>query len=189
MKRLEEIERLVIVVDMVNGFIKFGNLADPYVNHITPNIIKLIEKTIEDEEGLAFIADNHEKFSTEFKKFLEHCVKGSGEEEVIDELKKYLTYALYFIKNSTSTIYAENFLETIKKMKNLKKVEIVGCDTDICILNLAIPLVCFFDENNWDVMVNVYRSMVETYDAPNHNRDEYNEMAFKLMKQAGVNVI
>ena len=67
MKRKEEIEKLLVVVDMVNGFIKEGNMADPYINHITPRIINLVEKVIEEEEGLAFVKDTHEKDSTEFK--------------------------------------------------------------------------------------------------------------------------
>ena len=43
MKRKEELEVLLIVVDMINGFIKEGNMADPTINHITPKIIKLIK--------------------------------------------------------------------------------------------------------------------------------------------------
>ena len=30
---------------------------------------------------------------------------------------------------------------------------------------------------------------VDTYDAPYHKKDEYNEMAFKLMKQAGISLV
>ena len=30
------------------------------------------------------------------------------------------------------------------------------------------------------------KDLVDTYDAPNHNRNEYNEMAFTLMAQAGI---
>lgn len=189
MKELDRIKKLVVVVDMVNGFIKFGNMADPYINHITPRIIEIIEKTLKEDEAIAFIADTHDKNSTEFGKFPVHCKIGSGEEKVIDELKRYLKYALYYIKNSTSAMYAPGLLNDIDAMKNLEEVVIVGCCTDICDLNFAIPLVCYFDQNNRKVKVTVYKDAVETYNAPNHNRDEYNEMAFKLMKQAGVNVI
>ena len=94
MKRKEELEKLLVVVDMVNGFIKKGAMADPYINNITPRLIKLIEKFTSENEGVAFIKDTHNIDSTEFKKFPAHCVKGTGEEELIDELKGYEKYGL-----------------------------------------------------------------------------------------------
>ena len=86
-------------------------------------------------------------------------------------------------------MYALNFLEDIKKMNNLKEVVIIGCCTDICILNLAIPLQNYFDQNDLNIKITVPKNAVETYDAPWHNREEYNEIAFKLMKQAGIDII
>ena len=193
MKRKEELEKLLVVVDMVNGFIKEGNMeegnmADPYINHITPRIIELVERTIEENEGLAFIKDTHEENSTEFKKFPVHCLKGTSESELIDELRDYEKHGISYKKNSTSTMYANGFISDLEKMKKLKEVIITGCCTDICVLNLAIPLVNYFDQNNRDVNVCVVKNAVETYNAPYHNREEYNEMALKLMKQAGVNI-
>ena len=188
MKRKEELKKLLVVVDMVNGFIKKGAMADPYINHITPELIKLVEGTLSEDEGVAFIKDTHDTNSTEFKKFPPHCVKGSGEEEVIDELKPYEKESLSYEKNSTSTVFAKNFLSDIDNMRKLREVIITGCCTDICVLNLVIPLINYFDENNKEVNVVVRQDLVETYDAPTHGRSEYNEMALKLMKQAGAKV-
>ncbi len=188
MKRKEELEKLLVVVDMVNGFIKEGNMADPYINHITPRIIELVERTIEEKEGLAFIKDTHEEGSTEFKKFPVHCLKGTSESELIDELKEYEKYGISYEKNSTSTMYAPGFINDLEKMKKLKEVIITGCCTDICVLNLAIPLTNYFDQMNRNVDICVIEDGVETYDAPTHNRDEYNQMSLKLMKQAGIKV-
>ncbi len=188
MKSKEELQKLLVVVDMVNGFAKKGVMADPYINHITPELIKLIKKVLGEEEAIAFIKDTHYENSTEFKKFPPHCIKGSGEEELIDELKEYEKYGLSYEKNSTSTIFARNFLQDIESMKKLKEVIITGCCTDICVLNLVIPLINYFDENNKEVQVTVRSDLVETYNSPNHNREEYNEIALKLMKQAGAKV-
>ena len=74
-------------------------------------------------------------------------------------------------------------------MKKLRRIIVTGCCTDICIMNLVIPLINYFDEQNRDVEVVVQTDAVETYNAPNHNREEYNEMALKLMKQAGGKLI
>ena len=186
MKRKEELKELLVVVDMINGFIKEGNMADETINHITPNIIKLIEETLKKNEGIAFIRDTHNQDSTEFKKFPLHCLEGTTESELIDELKPHEQYGLTYKKNSTSTMFAKNFMSDIDTMKQLRKVIVTGCCTDICVMNLAIPLVNYFDELDREVEVVVPENAVETYNAPYHNREEYNEMALKLMKQAGV---
>ena len=39
-----------------------------------------------------------------------------------------------------------------------------------------------------DTKVTIYKNTVETYDAPNHSRDEYNEIARKLFVQAGAKI-
>ncbi len=189
MKRKEELEKLLIVVDMVNGFIKEGNMKDPYINHITEGIIKLINEVLEEKEGVAFIKDTHSEDAVEFKKFPIHCVKGTNESNLIDELKPYEKESLVYEKNSTSTIFAKNFMNDINQMKKLREVIISGCCTDICVLNLAIPLVNYFDENNKDVNVVVRSDLVETYNSEIHNRDEYNSMSLKLMKQAGIKIL
>ena len=188
MKRKEEIEKLLVVVDMVNGFIKEGSMSDKDIARIIPRIDALVQKFISEEEGIAFIKDTHFEDSTEFKKFPPHCIKGTSESEVVDELKGYEEQSLSYEKNSTSTMYAPGFMNDIDSMKKLREVIITGCCTDICVLNLAIPLVNYFDQNNRDVNVCVVKNAVETYNAPYHNREEYNEMALKLMKQAGVNI-
>ena len=36
MKEWKEIEKLLINVDMVNGFVKKGAMADSYIEHIVP---------------------------------------------------------------------------------------------------------------------------------------------------------
>lgn len=187
---LEKIEKLLINVDMVNGFVKEGAMADSYIQHIIPENIKLMEQVRKSKNQIiAIIKDTHKKQCREFKRYPEHCVEGTNESELISELQEFEEGALVYKKNSTSTMYAPNFLEDVDKMKNLKEIVITGCCTDICILNLAIPLQNYFDQQDRDILITIQKNAVETYDLPNHNRGEYNEMAFKLMKQAGINVV
>lgn len=189
MKRLENIKKILIIVDMVNGFVRVGAMADPYIENIIPENERLVEEFLKENEGIAMIKDCHKKDAIEFTKFPVHCVEGTTESEVVDELKKHLKNALVYKKNSTSTIFAPGFLNDIEKMENLEEVVITGCCTDICVMNLAIPLVNYFDQNNKDIKVTIPENAVETYNAPYHDRDLYNDMAFKLMKQAGVNLV
>ncbi len=188
MKKLEELKKLLVVVDMVNGFIKEGKMSDKDINHITPRIKRLVENYLSEEEGVAFIKDTHTESSTEFQKYPVHCLKGTSESKVISELSSYEKSSLSYEKNSTSTIFAKNFIRDIERMKELEEVIIAGCCTDICIMNLAIPLINYFDEHNKRVTVRVPQNVVETFNSESHNREEYNEMALKLMKNSGIGV-
>lgn len=188
-KELQELKRQLIVVDMVNGFVREGKMADPEIAKIIPENIRLIEMFLRESEGVAFVKDAHDKDAREFKRYPIHCLKGTYESELVDELKPYEDKANVYQKNSTSTIFSDNFLNDIDKMKKLKEIVITGCCTDICILNLAIPLQNYFDQNNRDIEITVPMNAVDTYDSSIHNRDEYNYEAFKRLNQAGINLV
>ena len=51
-KKLKNVERALFLIDMNIGFCEEGNLADPTIKQIVPNIIPIIRKTL--EEGEAF---------------------------------------------------------------------------------------------------------------------------------------
>jgi len=180
---LKEYKRMLIVVDMVKGFVDVGPMADKYIDTITPKIIKLIEDFGND--AIAFIKDNHEANALEFKKFPAHCVIGTEEADLVDELIPFEQNGLVYPKNSTSTMFAPNFMRDIDAMKNLREIVVTGCCTDICVMNLVIPLINYLDQINRNVKVIVPKNAVETYDAEWHKRDEWNEMAFRFMTQAG----
>jgi nicotinamidase-related amidase len=189
MKEIEKIEKLLINVDMVNGFVKKGPMSDNYIEHIIPKIKELMNKMKKENQGIAIIKDNHKKNCREFSRYPEHCIEQTDEAELIDEFKEFEKDSLVYTKNSTSAIYAQNFIDDINKMEKLEEVIIVGCCTDICVLNLAIPLQNYFDQIDKDVNIKIYRDAVETYDSNTHSRNEYNEIAFKLMKQSGIQII
>ena len=188
-ENLEELKELLIVVDVLNGFIKEGVLADHGVGHIIPEIEELVKYFISKKQGIIFVKDCHTEDSVEFKTFPLHCLKGSSEAELVDELKQYEDYGISVEKNSTSAIFAPEFLSLIKKMKNLKRVVGVGCESDICVPNLFIPLKNYFNQENKDVEIVIPLNAIETYDSPNHPRDKYNEASCMLMEQAGLTLV
>lgn len=185
----KNIEKILIVVDMINGFVKEGAMADPYIKHIVPDLLDEINN-YKDNGGVIFIKDTHRKDAIEFMSYPEHCLKGTSESELIDELKQYEDNALgVYEKNSTSAIFIPNFIEDLEKLNNLKEIIIAGCCTDICILNLAIPLKNYFNQKNKNINIVVPEKLVETFNSEDHNRNEYNTIAFKLLKQSGIKVI
>lgn len=185
---MKEIKKLVINIDMVKGFCEKGAMADVTIKKSVPYQIQKIEEA-KKEEGtqIVFIGEWHDKDCQEFKYFPEHCVKGTEEAEFIDELQPYVKGAKVFNKNATMGT-TDEFNKFIDACENVEEVEIQGCCTDICVMNFAIPIKNRFNEKNRDVDVVIYEECVETYDAPTHKRDEYNEWAFKFMAQNGIKI-
>lgn len=182
-------KKLLLVIDMVNGFVKEGALADKDINTITPNIIKHIEKNIKEGNDIISIQEGHSNKSKEFENFPVHCILGTEEAELIDELKPYKENMKLIRKNSTCGFVTEEFIRYIKENQNLlNEIVITGCCTDLCIMNFALPLKTYINENNLDIKVTIYKNTVETYNTPSHNREEYNEMAFKIMQQNGIEI-
>jgi nicotinamidase-related amidase len=189
-KNLEEIEEALFIIDMNEGFCEEGNLADPSIKHIVPNIINIVRDILSRGEGLFIVNDKHNKDSIELKRYLEHC-HNEKESRTIKELAIYEQYAnKTFYKNSTCALFAPGMMETILKMKNLKRIIITGCCTDICIQNFAIALRNFLDEFNVDVDIIVPEDAVETYHIPAvHEREENNERAYTVMKNTGIRLV
>ena len=179
---------VVFVVDMINGFCKEGALHDKKILRVIPMINKLIDGKPNAE--IVVIEDGHLKGSQEFKSFPEHCLIGTNESETIDELKylfKLPNYKTTFKKNSTNAFHViREYLNG--KVNNVKNYYIVGCCTDICISNLALSLKTYLNELNIDANVVVVSDCVETYDAPNHSANDYNDYGFKIMSISGVDI-
>lgn len=188
-KNLECYEGMLIVVDMVNGFVKEGALHDKKIGEVVPRQIELIKEAKAKDKLIVFIKDTHTKESTEHKRFngALHCVVGSGEEKLIDELMPYEEFSISIEKNSTSFMEAPKFREVISKMDNLKEVDIVGCCTDICDFNGAMGLANYFDQWNRDVEIKVHTDAIATF--LEDDRKQYVDAAYLLMEQQGIQLV
>jgi len=189
-KNLDEIETAVFLIDMNVAFCENGNLADPGIKRIVPAITKIISYYLRIGEGLFVVNEGHTKDSVELKRYPEHGVLGTEEVRTIKELRVYEKYAMgCFTKNSTSAIFAPGVMETLLAMKNVKRIILVGCCTDICIQNFAIDLRNFFDQFNLDIDIVVPLNAVDTFDNEFHNREEYNDLGKRVMENNGVKVV
>lgn len=128
---------VIIVVDMLNGFLKEGKLANPGARWVIPNIVDLVQRKAEEGWEMIFVCDNHKKDDLEFLMFPEHCVIGTEETGIIEELKRY--YNVHVPKTRYSGFFGTN-LETILKTRNPQEVIVVGIYADICVLYTASGL-------------------------------------------------
>ena len=165
---MEEIKKLLIIVDMVNGFVREGLLHDKNIENIIKPQIEILEYFIKNNYGVILLKDSHTKESEELKRLPNHCISGETESDLIDELKSYEKKSIIIEKNSTCALFVPTFKEKIDMMQNLKEIVVTGCCTDICVLNLVIALRNYFDQFNKKIDIIVPTNCVDTYNNVNH---------------------
>lgn len=189
-EQLKQIKKLLINIDMINGFIKEGPLASKSIERIVPKLKQVIELYLNDEaSAVFFIRDSHTSNALEFKTFGVHCLENSKESELIEELKMYEKDSLTYLKNSTNFVFAKNFIADLEKLNNLKEVLVTGCLTDFCVKNGAITLKNYFDEHNKNIDVIVCCDLTDTFNSNTHILEEESKHAFNDMKNNGIKIL
>lgn len=177
----------LVVVDMVNGFVKSGNMADRQIESIIP-VIKKITQILNSAKHLYFV-DAHEKMCEEFKYFPEHCLLNDVESEIVDELKEDSIQSTIILKNSTNGFLAPEFLNNIDENMNYDQFVITGCCSDICVMQFALTLKTYIHQYDLNKKVIVVADAIETYNGINHGAELFNEMAIQLMMNSGIEVV
>ena len=160
---------MLIVVDMVNGFVTEGALHDLEIAKIIPRQIELIKEAKHNRKLIVFVKDAHDVNSTEFARFGgetgAHCIKGTREQDLVDELKVFEddVDTVVIEKNSTSYMEAPEFRELLQYQTELEEVDVCGCCTDICVVNGTIPMGNYFDQWNRKVNIRVHEDAIATY--------------------------
>jgi len=189
-EKLLRVRELLITIDMVNGFVKEGNLAAPSIMRIVPRQVELLNEAINDKDiGMVFIRDSHPIDAVEFKTYGVHCIEGTKETEVIDELKPYENYSIEYLKNSTNLIFALGLQQDLIRFYNLERVRLMGCLSEVCVENGAIGLRTFFDQINRDIEVCVHADAIDTFNAPGHDADLVTNDAINRMQANGIKIL
>jgi len=166
---------VTIVVDVLNGFTREGNLASPRATAAIPRIQRVIDDRRRAGDQLVFLADTHDPDDKEFEMFPVHCVRGTHESEVVDELQPYLPGARLIRKRRYSGFF-ETDLDAVLQALRPNQVTVVGLDTDICVLHTVADL------RNRDYRVIVPANAVETFDAPGHPGEAVQRFALDHMR-------
>ncbi len=194
----KQFTKALFIVDMNNGFVNFGKMANPDVdkyNDLVPEQLKLVERFRRDEQLVNFIMEGHVEEATEFLTnqgaYPTHCVLGTGEAELIPQFKleeeKENTNIYY--KNSINGGLNLDLQIDLENLKDLREIVISGVCTDLCVLDFARTIARFMDEINHKVSIFVIESTVSTFNAPGHNKEEESEIAYHVMKAAGIEII
>lgn len=177
-----------IIVDMINGFAREGVLKSERVEALIPEILRLSKLC--DKSGIKKIAfaDNHTEDSIEFEAYPSHCITGTSESELVEELKEADDY-LIIPKNSTNGFLENAFQEWIRQNEDVTNFIVVGDCTDICIEQLSKSLKAYFNLNNRKSRVIVPLNAVDTYDLETHYAELMDIMALYSMIINGVEVV
>lgn len=113
LKDLQGKQTALVIVDMINGFAREGALMSPRVEGLIPGIVKLSEDCDQLNITKLAFADCHTKASPEFDAYPVHCMEGTNEGKIVDELIEVGGYNL-IPKNSTNGFIEEEFQKWLK---------------------------------------------------------------------------
>ncbi len=178
-------KEICVVVDMINGFINEGPLADPSINQIVPKTIEVIESFLKDQKDVLAFQDAHTEDALEFKNYPPHCLKGTSESELIPELKVFEKNMLQIEKNTTNGFFAPGFQDYLKENPDLESVTVVGCCTDICVLQFVETLKTYSQTINKEIEVKVVKDAVDTFGLEGHDKEQFNATSLQLMQSCG----
>jgi nicotinamidase/pyrazinamidase len=168
----------VIVVDMQNGFLREGNLASEDCLAVLPNVVTEVERALAAGEHVIFTADTHEPGDLEFAIFPEHCIRGTAEAELVDELRGYLDRDhVWLVPKRRYSALFETQLEGLLHRFDIDTVRICGVCTDICVLHTTADL------RNRDIAVTVVAEATATFDGPEHPAGQVRDQSLAHMAQ------
>ncbi|MEK6590247.1 MAG: isochorismatase family cysteine hydrolase [Nitrospinota bacterium] len=152
-------KEVIIIVDMLKGFLEKGYplYCGGDARTIIPNVVSLLNEKRGAE--LIYVCDNHAEDDEEFKMFPRHCIRGTVESELIDELKPFK--GMVIPKTRYSGFY-NTPLENVLKELNPDVVTVVGVCTDICVMHTVADL------RNRDYHVVVPVNCVASFDEDSH---------------------
>ncbi len=150
--------KVILIIDMLKGFLEKGNL---YCGKEARKIIPYVADLINSEmwEKIFYICDNHEENDEEFKMFPPHCIKGTEESEIINELGPFKGEIIQ--KNRYSGFFKTDLEGRLLEIKP-DKVVVAGVCTDICVLHTVTDL------RSRDYKVEVPKNCVASFDKEAH---------------------
>jgi nicotinamidase/pyrazinamidase len=168
---------VLLVIDVQEGFTRKGNLASETCTAAIPRIREIVQEQRAAETPLIFTKDSHRDGDPEFEMFPPHCLVGTDEHELVEELREFEPGAVAVIQKRRYSAFHETELDSILKDLDPEEVHLVGVCTDICILHTAADL------RNRDYAVVVHKDGVETFDAPEHANEDVNRWALSHMEK------
>lgn len=182
---LEANKTVLVIIDVINGFVKEGALYSPRNEALIKPIAELSKKCGEFGILKLAFADTHNKDCLEFEIYPPHCIKGTEESAVVNEIKDYILIE----KNSTNGFLEDKFKQWLISNNQIDTFIVVGDCTDICISQFATTLKTYFNANNIKSKIIVPEQLVNTFDGGLHYADLMHIMALFNMSNNGIELV
>ena len=167
----------LIVTDVQEGFTRKGNLASPECTAAIPRVVGIVEEELTAGTPVIFTKDSHVENDLEFRMFPPHCIVGTDEHELVEELRRFEPEAAAVIQKRRYSAFFDTGFEKVLEQLDPDEIRVIGFCTDICVLHTTSDL------RNRDYDVVVRRDGCETFTAPGHDNQEVNAWAFAHMEK------
>lgn len=179
---------LHVIVDMINGFVKEGALSSCEVLSINNAVAQFTSFCKSRNIQTIALADEHTKDSTEFSTYPVHCLKGTSESQLTDEIQTADPNIRIFGKNSTNG-YLEPKISDFIKNSGKNTFIITGDCTDMCVIQFALTLKADFNRRNVPCRVIIPYDLTATCTLPNHDPELAEIMALYIMHTNGIEIV
>src|ERR687896_670295 len=126
--------RVLIVTDAQEGFTRQGNLASPECTAAIPRIRRIVEDEIAVGTPVLFTKDSHVENDAEFRMFPPHCIVGTEEHHLVEELRGFEPDAAAVIQKRRYSAFFDTDLEQYLKELDPFEVHMTGFCTNKCVL-------------------------------------------------------
>jgi nicotinamidase/pyrazinamidase len=152
----------VLIIDMVRGFLEPGHslYCGDQSRQLIPRVHELAERELRRGSKLLYLCDHHTPDDLEFKLFPPHCIIGTEETEVVEELRDLPGEVIP--KNRYSAFHNTTLDDHLMHI-GPERLIMAGVCTDICVLYTAA------DARNRDFEVEVPADCVTSFDSNGHD--------------------
>ncbi len=185
---LDAEDTVLVICDMITGFAEHGALSSPRVAACIPDIAKLLSACKTAGIPTVAFADTHPEDAAEFMRYPKHCVIGTDECEIVPRLAEIGGYVT-IPKNSTNGALTEAFQAYLQANNNRNTIVLCGCCTDICVMQFALTLKAYGDQNHHPYRIILPAALTDTFDGDGHDGDTFRLLGLQLMAQAGIEII
>lgn len=175
-----------IAVDMVNGFVKEGALSSSEVFSINNAVADFSARCTKHGIKNYALCDCHPESCTEFLTYPVHCVKGTPESKLTDELKNAAKFTV-FPKLSVNGWLEDDFRNDIIE-NGFDTFLITGDCTDMCVIQLALSIKSGLNRINRQSRVIVIKELTATCALPTRLPETAELAAYLIMQTNGIEI-
>ena len=176
---------MLVVIDLVRGFIKEGALAAPEMERVVPNVAKLVEQAHNAKQKVVLVRAWHSAKSEEFLKWPKHCVAGSNECLFVPEIEPYQRFATVINKDAINAFTNDKF-PALFKNNVYDEIVVTGVLTEICVFQTCVSLISMLKSTGAKTKLIVPKNAVDTFNKPGHSANLVNDNTFVMFNKLGI---